>query len=68
MESGEILSSYLYKGKGMEDIDKMIYSMFCRKLATSKSQAEPQMLPPTSDAAKYQFQSVLRSKRMESKW
>ena len=52
MEAGEILLSHLYKGKGTEDLNKMRY-MFCEKFVTLKSQVEPQMLPPTSDAAKY---------------
>ena len=53
MEAGEILLSHLYKGKGTEDLNKMRYNMFCEKLVTLKSQVEPQMLLPTSDAAKY---------------
>ena len=53
MEAGEILLSHPYKGKGTEDLNKMRYNMFCEKLVTLKSQVEPQMLPPTSDAAKY---------------
>ena len=53
MEAGEILVLYLYQGKGMEDLDRIRYNIFCDKLATSKSQVEPQMLPPNSDAAKY---------------
>ena len=50
MEAGEILLSH---GEGTEDLNKMRYNMFCEKLVTLKSQLEPQMLPPTSDAAKY---------------
>ena len=53
MEAGEILLSYLYKGKGTEDIDKLSYNVFCEKLATLKSQVESQMSPPASDAPKY---------------
>ena len=53
MDAGEILLSYLYKGKGTEDPDKLSYNMFYEKLAKSKSQVEPQMSLPTSDAAKW---------------
>ena len=56
IEAREILFMYLYKGKGTEDLDKMRYNTLCETLATSKSNVEPEMLPPTSDAAKYQFE------------
>ena len=56
-------SSLFGTGKGTEDFNKMRYNMFCEKLATS--QVEPQMLPPTSDAAKYQYERVLPNKK---KW
>ena len=39
--------------KVTEDLDKLRYNVSCEKLATSKSQVELQMLPPTSDVAKY---------------
>ena len=53
IEAGEILLSYLYNGKGTEDLDKLRYNMFCEKLATSKCQVELHMLLPFSDVAKY---------------
>ena len=40
MVAEETLLSYLYKGKGTEDLNKMRYSIFCEKLATSKSQVD----------------------------
>ena len=64
----------LYNGKD-DDLDQMRYSMFCDKLVSSKTQIKPEVLPPTSSAAKYHsvrvFCHVMQWKRREidpTKW
>ena len=50
--AGERALAILYNRKD-DDLDPMRYSMFCDKLVSSKTQIKPEVLPPTSSAAKY---------------
>ena len=72
--TGERALAILYNRKD-DDLDQMRYSMFCDKLISSKTQIKPEVLPPTSLAAKYHsmrvFCQVMQSKGREinpTKW
>ena len=51
--AGEQALVALYNGKPGEKLDSLRYKRFCEKVATSTSFVSPQVLPPTSAAAKY---------------
>ena len=55
--AGERALAILYNGKD-DDLDQMLYSMLCDKLVSSKTQIKPEVLPPTSSAAKYHSMRV----------
>ena len=52
-ESGEKLISLLYGRKQVENLEDLRYSLFCKKIAKSKTSVSPENLPPNTDAAKY---------------
>ena len=51
--AGEHALVCLYKGKVGEGLDALRYNTFCDKAISGKSVISPQVLPPTSSAAKY---------------
>ena len=55
--AGERALAILYNGKD-DDLHQMRYSMFCDKRISSKMQIKPEVLPPTSSAAKYHSMRV----------
>ena len=70
MESGETFFSYLYKGRGTEDLYKMRYKMFAFVLQETydiKISRRTTNVATSFDASKYQFVSVLANKRIEWK-
>lgn len=52
-EAGERAMVILYNGKCTDTLDMLRYHRFCEKVASSSSYIQPQVLPPTSVAAKY---------------
>ena len=42
-----------YNGKSTDTLDTLRYHRFCEKVASSSTYIQPQVLPPTSVAAKY---------------
>ena len=55
--AGERALAIVYNGKD-DDLDQMRYSMFCDKLVSSMTQIKPEVLPPTTSAAKYHSMRV----------
>ena len=43
----------MYKGKLTDNLDSLRYTMFCQKVTSSKLYIKPEVLPPTSAAARY---------------
>ncbi|KAJ8346642.1 hypothetical protein SKAU_G00280430 [Synaphobranchus kaupii] len=52
-EAGEKAMVILYNGKSTDTLDSLQYHRFCEKVASSSTYVQPQVLPPTSGAAKY---------------
>ena len=53
VSAGEKALVYLYKGKLTDNLDSLRDTMFCQKLASSKLYIKPEVVPPTSAAARY---------------
>ena len=51
--AGEAVMVSLYKGKPGTSLDSLKLQIFHQKVTVSKTFVEPQVLPPTSAAAKY---------------
>eukprot|EP00112_Aurelia_sp_Birch-Aquarium-sp1_P004693 Seg1531.3 transcript_id=Seg1531.3/GoldUCD/mRNA.D3Y31 product="hypothetical protein" protein_id=Seg1531.3/GoldUCD/D3Y31 len=56
--AGEKALITIYNGKEEVALDKMRYNVFCEKLVSAKTQIRPEVLPPTSAAAKYHSMRV----------
>ena len=50
--AGEKALLHLYKGTDNDNLDSLHYRMFCQKVASSRFHIKPEVLPPTSAAAK----------------
>lgn len=51
--AGEKALVILYNGKRADTLDSLRYHRFCEKVASSSTHIEPQVLPPTSGAARF---------------
>ena len=56
--AGEKALITIYDGKEEVALEKMRYNVFCEKLVSAKTQIRPEVLPPTSAAAKYHSMRV----------
>uniref|UniRef100_UPI00358ECD2A uncharacterized protein n=1 Tax=Myxine glutinosa TaxID=7769 RepID=UPI00358ECD2A len=52
-EAGEKAMVILYNGTSTDTLDSLRYHRFCEKVASSSTYVQPQVLPPTSGAAKF---------------
>ena len=52
--AGEAAFVVMYNGKKSDTLDGLRYKKYCDKVATSLTQVDPKVLPPTSAAAKFQ--------------
>ena len=48
----------LYNGKKSDALDGLRYKKYCNKVATSLTQVDPKVLPPTSAAVKFHSRRV----------
>lgn len=56
--AGERLLVRLYGGKSTENLDSLRFRLFSQKLVSSTQHVKPEVLPPTSDAARFHFHRV----------
>ena len=56
--AGEKVLLHLYKGTDDHNLDSLCYRMFCQKVASSRFHIKPEVLLPTSAAAKYHLFQV----------
>ena len=52
-KAGEAAFVGMYNGKKSDSLDGLRYKKYCDKVATSLTQVDPKLLPPTSAAAKF---------------
>ena len=56
--AGEAAFVVMYNGKKSDTLDGLRYKKYCDKVATSLTQVDPKVLPPTSAAAKFHSRRV----------
>src|SRR6218665_2558434 len=58
VEAGQRVMSLLFGGKALDSLNHLRYITYMHLLATSKTQPNPERLPPTEDAVKYHILRV----------
>ena len=61
--AGEKALLHLYRGTDDDNLDSFGYRMFCQRVASSRFHIKPEVLPPTSAAAKYHSFAVFHQVR-----
>ena len=64
ISAGEKALLHLYKGTDDDNLDSLRYRMFCQKMASSRFHIKPEVLLPTSAAAKYHSFRVFHQVRL----
>ena len=62
--AGEKALFHSYKGTDYENLDSIRYRMICQKVASSRFHIKPEVLPPTSAAAKYHSIRIFHQVRL----
>ena len=57
-KAGKVAFVVMYNGKKSDSLDGLRYKKYCDKVATSLTQVDPKLLPPTSAAAKFHSRRV----------
>ena len=57
-QAGEAAFVVMYNGKKSDTLDGLRYKKYCDKVATSLTQVDPKVLPPTSASAKFHSRRV----------